>query len=279
MPPCVDTHVHVFEPQRFAYPDGPGYRPLPHESGTASDLARVLAQHGVSHAVIVQPSGYGTDNRALLDAVAGSAGRYRGIVAVDGDVSDDALDRLAEGGAVGVRVDLPALLPDGAPSAQVRDFFARLRSRGWLLQVQCPPAALAPCLPALQRSGLTVIVDHIGCIDAGRDLDQPGVADLLDFGRSGQAVIKLSGAFRYSHAGYPHDDAGMVVAALLDAFTPRNAVWASDWPFIKLAERPDYADVLALVERWLPGAADRRTVLWETPARLYGFAAAAAERK
>ena len=81
MGPGVDTHVHVFDPNRFPYPDGPGYRPLPHESGTADDLAQILADGGLTHAVIVQPSGYGTDNAAVLDAIARSGGRHRGVAA------------------------------------------------------------------------------------------------------------------------------------------------------------------------------------------------------
>ncbi len=270
----VDTHVHVFEPDRFPYPDGPGYRPLPHESGTADDLARVLADGGITHAVIVQPSGYGTDNVAVLDAIGRSGGRNRGIAVVDPGISQESLDRLAAGGIVGVRVDLPALIPDGAVSPEVRAFFGRLASRRWLLQVQCPPAELAARIPALRDSGLPVVIDHLACADAGLALDQPGLDEILAFGRTGQATIKLSAPFRFSREGHPHPDMDRIVAALLDAFTPEHAIWASDWPFIKLQKRPAYADVLALVDRWLPDADDRHRVLWRTPAALFGFSPA-----
>jgi hypothetical protein len=37
-------------------------------------------------------------------------------------------------------------------------------------------------------------------------------------------------------------------------------------------ERIDYGPPLTCLQRWLPDAADRRRVLWETPSRLFGFA-------
>ena len=274
MGPGVDTHVHVFEPNRFAYPDGPGYRPRPHESGTADDLALVLGDAGITHAVVVQPSGYGTDNAALLDAIERSGGRYRGIAVVDPGISEEALDRLAGGGIVGVRVDLETLIPERSASPAAKAFCGRLARRGWLLQVQCQPAVLAARIPALQETGLGIVIDHLACADMGLGLDQPGLAEVLAFGRTGQAAIKLSAPFRFSREAYPHGDVDWLVRALLDAFTPDRAVWASDWPFIKLAMRPAYADVLALVDRWLPDPADRHRVLWGTPAALFGLSPA-----
>ena len=34
----------------------------------------------------------------------------------------------------------------------------------------------------------------------------------------------------------------------------------------------DYGPPLVCLQRWLPDPADRRAVLWDTPARLFGFA-------
>jgi predicted TIM-barrel fold metal-dependent hydrolase len=67
----VDTHVHVIDPVRFPLPvGGGGYIPHPDEAGTAEELAVLSDGFGITHQVIVQPSGAGTDNRATLDAVA-----------------------------------------------------------------------------------------------------------------------------------------------------------------------------------------------------------------
>ena len=50
-------------------------------------------------------------------------------------------------------------------------------------------------------------------------------------------------------------------------------MWASDWPYLRAPGRIDYGVLLKLVERQFADAADRRKVLWETPARLFGFTA------
>jgi predicted TIM-barrel fold metal-dependent hydrolase len=58
---------------------------------------------------------------------------------------------------------------------------------------------------------------------------------------------------------------------LIEAFTPKALVWASDWPFLRAPARIDYGPLLALVSDWLPDADDQRAVLWETPRQLFGF--------
>jgi predicted TIM-barrel fold metal-dependent hydrolase len=64
----VDTHAHIIDPIRFPFADGPGYKPTPEEAGTSEDFCAVLDTHHVAHALLVQPSGYGYDNSAMLDA-------------------------------------------------------------------------------------------------------------------------------------------------------------------------------------------------------------------
>jgi hypothetical protein len=41
-------------------------------------------------------------------------------------------------------------------------------------------------------------------------------------------------------------------------------------------ERIDYGLILALIQRLVPDPSDRRKVLWDTPARLFGFDSASA---
>ena len=54
-------------------------------------------------------------------------------------------------------------------------------------------------------------------------------------------------------------------------YTLENRIWGSDWPFIKLSLKPSYPQTLACLTRWVPDESRRRTILWETPARLLGF--------
>ncbi|MEO5696321.1 MAG: amidohydrolase family protein, partial [Burkholderiaceae bacterium] len=112
--------------------------------------------------------------------------------------------------------------------------------------------------------------DHCGRPDALRGIDQRGFQALLEFGREGHHV-KLSGPFRFVNAFAPAAAVEPFVAALLETFTPKRCVWGSDWPFLRLPLRMDYGPVLANLHRWLPDDRDRREVLRETPARLFGF--------
>jgi predicted TIM-barrel fold metal-dependent hydrolase len=95
---------------------------------------------------------------------------------------------------------------------------------------------------------------------------------VLELGRRGNAAIKLSGPFRYSRQSWPYADCDPYVHALIDAFTLDHCVWGSDWPFVRLPNRYDYGPTRALLDRWLPDAADRRRVLWDNPRRWFGFA-------
>ncbi|HUE46874.1 MAG TPA: amidohydrolase family protein [Aestuariivirgaceae bacterium] len=100
---AVDTHVHVVDRTRFLYPEGPGNKP--DVDAPRQALAAALSENGIAHAVVVQLSGYGTDNRPILDAIAASGGRYKGIAAVDPEVDEATLQEFADGGIVGVRLN------------------------------------------------------------------------------------------------------------------------------------------------------------------------------
>src|SRR5439155_15779126 len=81
--PKIDCHNHVFDPARFPYAADTAYRPAGQEIGNAPYFVHVLDAYGVRYALVVGPnSGYGTDNRCLLDAIARSGGRFKGIAVV-----------------------------------------------------------------------------------------------------------------------------------------------------------------------------------------------------
>src|SRR3977135_729370 len=62
----IDTHVHVFEPGYPLSPDR-GYNP---PDSTLADLKHLHATLVIERWVFTQPSIYGTDNSAILDAAA-----------------------------------------------------------------------------------------------------------------------------------------------------------------------------------------------------------------
>jgi len=270
--PAVDSHAHVFG---SAYPYDPArlYEPAPTQAGTVAQFAAVLDAYGFSHGLLVQAQPFGRDNRCMLDAMAAGKGRFKGIVLLDPVVGERELARLADAGVIGVRMNLMTyglreLLEPGAET-----MFARLRELGWFLQIHCEKDEIVEAAPLLRRSGLRIMIDHFGRPDILRGVDQPGFRTVLEFGRHDNAVIKLSGPFRSSLAGYPFKDVDPFIAAAIEAFTLDRCVWGSDWPYVHMDERVDYGPGLAGLGRWLPDENDRRKVLWETPSRLFGFTA------
>jgi predicted TIM-barrel fold metal-dependent hydrolase len=108
--PVIDCHVHVFDPSRFPYAPDAYYLPTGPETGTVEQLRATLDVHGVRHALLVGPnSGYGEDNRCLLDAVSGSGGRFRGVAVVPNRATASELSALRDGGVLGVTLNTALL--------------------------------------------------------------------------------------------------------------------------------------------------------------------------
>ncbi|MEZ0214556.1 MAG: amidohydrolase [Xanthobacteraceae bacterium] len=272
----VDSHIHIIDPERFPFMPGAGYTPRsPAECGSFEQLEAVMAARGVSHGLLVQPSCYGNDNRAMLDAIGRSEGRLRGIAVVDTGISDTQLDRLSEAGIVGARFNLMQGDAQVFTRLDVAAFLTKLQARGWYLEVYADSARWAELAPRLADSGVKVIVDHWGGPDRAGGVAQDGFQVMLRAAQAaGNWTVKFSAAFRLSDAGPHYEDLSPFVAPLLDGFGSPNCVWGSDWPFINLTRRPNYADLQHALELWIHDAAVRAGILSGNPARLFGFGAA-----
>ncbi len=268
--PKIDCHVHVFDPLRFPYSADTFYRPAGGELATVLLLDELLDAHGVRHALLVGPnSGYGLDNRCLLDALAHGAGRYKGVAVVRNDATRGELQDLQAAGVIGVAFNVALLgvdfYRDTGPLLQ------HLRDLGMLAQIQVEGDQLVPLVALFADSGAGLLFDHCGRPFPGAGLHQRGFLALLDLADSGRTCVKLSSLTKCSDLPYPHPDAWPFVHALVEAFTPRALVWASDWPFLRAPARIDYGPLLTLIERLVPDAESLHQILWETPMRLCGF--------
>jgi predicted TIM-barrel fold metal-dependent hydrolase len=268
---ATDAHVHVFDPRRHPYAPDAAYRPPPHECGTADDLAATLASHAVDRVVIVSPTaGYRDDVRCMLDAVGRLRGRARGIARGPLDVSTRDLARWQARGVAGFRVDLVA---DGLPGgvSALAALAARLADLDLVLDLQCEGDGFAEVAACLAGVPVRVVVDHMGRPDVERGVSQRGFRALLAAMAGGRCWVKLSGAMRFSRRPPPHADVNRFVARLLAEGGPGRLVWGSDWPFLRTDRRVDYGPMLAQLAAWVPDARQRRRILVDTPADLFGF--------
>jgi predicted TIM-barrel fold metal-dependent hydrolase len=267
----IDCHAHIVDPVRFAFVDGAGYRPKPEETGTAEAFEAVLAENGMDHALLVQPSGYGFDNSAILYAMRKSPGRFKAIAMLDPSTSDRTLDDLTAAGFVGIRFNLVSFNLHALDEPATPRFLDRLDERGWFVEIFASDNQW-PHLAALFRKRETkLLIDHFGVRDIGRGTDQTGFQTVLSLGREQGAAVKLSAPFRLSGAGPPYADLDPFAAALVDAFGPERCMWGSDWPFLDVPQAINYDETLEALRRWLPDADDLRQVLDRTPARLFRF--------
>ena len=258
-----DTHIHVIGPTD-AYPLDPrrNYTPV------ACSLAlyrSVMAACGIGRAVLVQPSFYGDDNRALLDALREGGAAFRGVVVPSAGVTDAELEAMHALGVRGLRLNL--VNPQIVALDDVIALCARVAPLGWHLQVQIrwDDAAQALLARVAERITLPLVIDHMG-----RPTTREAPPTLLDLLASGRAWVKLSAPYRTSAQEAPHADLLPLVRALVAA-NPDQLLWASDWPHTELATTPHDADLVDLLADWLGSDALLQRVCVTNPARLYGF--------
>ena len=225
--PIVDGHFHIVDPIRFTLPENCGYTPGPDETGTCRDYKVCMRAHAVTHGLAVQPSGYGYDNSAMLDAMAQSEGRLKGIAVVAPNISDRQLSQLVDAGVVGIRFNLINFDSRSLSKDRALRLLERIRELGWYAQIQTKAADFPQIAAILRQSRVKVILDRMARPDPKLGIDEPGFNQVLQVADTGQVTVKLSGAFRASHEAYPHADLDPFVANLLAAYSPDNLIWGS----------------------------------------------------
>jgi len=264
-PPGWDCHVHVFEAAEDGATAGhyrPVHRPL-------EAIEAIAAAHGCGHLVLVQPSVYGADNRLLLQALARSDGRHRGVVVLRGDESQADLLRMRDLGVRGIRFNLvsPVGSPEAEAGRQLRALAGRLRDLDWHVQWYAS-AAVLPWLADWQRvTGLRFVLDHLAGLGARVPLDGSPWEALADLAANG-AWVKLSGWYRLD-AQAPYDALHDRIRAVAALFGER-LVWGSDWPHTSFA--PDALPAYASVRDPVTAALGPQATgaILRNGARLYG---------
>ncbi len=265
-PGAWDCHLHIIGPPA-QYPHVPNRSYTPVEAHVGH-YRRVTAALCIDHAVIVQPSFYGTDNRCTRDAILASNGRWRGVAVVDPTIKESELAQLHEAGFRGVRINL---LFKGGLAMEVLEQIAHLiQPLGWHVQLLVDGRDLPELAPRLRKLPVPFVVDHMGHMPTAVGVQHPGFQTLLQLAREG-CWVKLSGPYRISGEQYPYDDVVPFARALVEA-APSRMVWGTDWPHPAVSVPiPRVGDLMDLVPLWIPDAETRRRVLVENPAKLYGF--------
>ena len=269
---AIDTHVHVFEPDYALSPDR-GYNP-PHS--TLADLKHLHATLGIDRVVFTQPSVYGTDNSAILDAMTAlnreMPNRARAVVAITMDISDDELARLDAAGVRGVRLNTDN--KGGMPVRfdQIGELEARIRPFSWHFEWLFPGKDIIELMPVLKSVKIPQSIGHFAYQPAKDTVKAPGFQALLGLMKDGNTWMKISGANRVSETDLPpYDDVTPMAHALIEA-SPERIMWGTDWPHPnKYVVNPNDGDLVDWFGIWVPNQAMRQKILVDTPAKFYRF--------
>ncbi|MEN1833069.1 amidohydrolase family protein [Pseudomonas lijiangensis] len=267
----IDAHAHVFGKGVSLIP---GRRYTPDYEATLQSYLANLREHGLSHGVLVQPSFLGTDNQYLLDALAHAPGQLRGVAVVDNTISRSALQRMADQGVVGIRLNLMGRpLPDFSEPGW-RDLFKNVWALGWHIELHRHVADLPGLIRDLLPFGCKIVVDHFGRPDARVGVDDPDFQALLELGLSGQIWMKVSAIYRLGGS----DEQNMVFAnaalpLLVQAFGARRMVWGSDWPHTQHEHHVSYATVVEQFRNLDCPAPIKQSILVEAAQSLFDFSA------
>ena len=266
---ACDSHCHVFGPgTTFPYAETRRYTP---PDAPKDKLRHLHDKLGIERAVIVQASCHGTDNSAMLDAIASGNGRYRGVCNAAGSFSDDYFAELQEGGVRGVRFNFVKHL-GGAPDLdEMRDIVARVRHLPWHVELHFDARELLEYEALLDSIPLPVVIDHMGRAPVAEGISQAPFQALLEKLSSSEDLwVKISGAERISAAGPPFTDAAPFGAACVRA-APDRCIWGTDWPHPNVRIMPNDGDLVDVIPVMIPDPQLQQKVLVDNPARLFGF--------
>jgi predicted TIM-barrel fold metal-dependent hydrolase len=176
---AADCHMHVIGPfDRYPLAAERAYN-VPEAALEGHE--RMKRRLGLERTVLVQASGHGFDNRAMLAALAGLGERARAVAVLPPNASSRELESLDATGVRGLRLNLVTLASrHGSDRVQVlRDYERLLAPLGWHLQLFADARTLQALETAIRRCGVDVVVDHMGLPDAAAGLEQPGFQALL----------------------------------------------------------------------------------------------------
>ncbi len=272
-PLACDCHAHICGPQAT-------YGYIPERIYTPPDALlpayrHLLATLGCSRAVLVQPSFHGTDNRAMLAAMAEAGGDFRGVAVLADDADEREIAALHAAGVRGARLNIVDVKTGKGelPLARIARLADRIRPFGWHIEFLMHVDEFPELDRMLAHLAVDCVFGHLGYVRADQGVQTPGFQALMRLMRVGRAWAKLTGPYRISTGPLPHADTHAFARALVEA-APDRLVWGSDWPHVKTEwtiPMPNDGALADLLELWVPDADTRRRVLVDNPARLYGF--------
>ena len=166
---------------RYTPPDAPLSR--------FKELQSIL---GLERAVLVNASCHGVDNTVIVDAIAQSGGKYRGVANADDSFTERDFEKLHEQGFRGVRFNFVKHLGGMPDMDEFHRILARIKPLGWHIDLHFDAGDLVEFDDFLHKLPVPFIIDHMGRVPTKAGLDQPPFRALLNLARKHPTLLGQS---------------------------------------------------------------------------------------
>jgi predicted TIM-barrel fold metal-dependent hydrolase len=235
----IDTHIHLFEPDRFPYHPSATYKP------PAAPLAPYLdfvKQAGIDHVIIVHPEPYQDDHRYLTYCFENERprGLFKGTCLFDpiDPASPKKMEEMVKrypGRIVALRIhamNAPGEAPSKTGAIKNRDLRDPAMKAAWRAAAKLGLAIQMHFAPhhapeigklASEFKDVPVILDHMGRFGQGKPVDYDAVTALAL--ASPKVYFKFSGWGYSSKQPAPHPDLNRFVMGAVDNFGAERVLW------------------------------------------------------
>jgi predicted TIM-barrel fold metal-dependent hydrolase len=268
----IDCHAHICGPENlFPYSSNRIYTP---HNALLTDYESLLSCLGVDRAVLVQPSIYGEDNSALIQAIQTNPEKFRGVAVVNEAISEIEIERLHSIGIRGVRCNIVDLADAKGvlPLTNLKKLAEKIAPWGWHIELLMHVNEFSDIATSFHNFPVQIVLGHLGYQSCQLGIHTKGFQGLLALMREGRAWVKFTAPYRIStFSQMPYDDVHLFAQTILEN-NPHQIVWGTDWPHVMVKHAmPNDADLCDLFFNWVADESLRELILIKNPERLYGF--------
>ena len=136
---------------------------------------------GIERAVLVQPSVYSTDNRAMLAALTSNSNKFRGVAVIDPKISDAELEVMHHAGVRGIRCNVVDVADKskGLPIDELTAIAKRIQPFGWHLELLAHVNEYPDLATTFANFPVDLVFGHFGYSHAIHGVNDPGFQCLL----------------------------------------------------------------------------------------------------
>jgi predicted TIM-barrel fold metal-dependent hydrolase len=227
--PVIETHVHLFDPERVPYAPNAPYKPPAY---TLEDHVKLAQAVGLAHSIIVHPEPYQDDHRYLEYCLEHEPrpGYFKATCLFD-PCREDTTHRLRSlvkrwpKRIVAMRIHEMTKTPESAGPIRNRDMndprmracWRTLSDMGLGIQMHFIPAQ-APAIRALAADfrETTVILNHMGRPGQGTEAEYQ---EVLNLAKLPKVILKFSNWAEYK------GDLPQLTRRMYEAFGPDRMIW------------------------------------------------------